>query len=85
MALMVTNRPRNLHDHHEGNIASESPGRVAVVTAAQSLSAGTLPEPCHWAGSRSATFVSPSGKFLTLTVKKPAGRTPSVETYLTKV
>jgi hypothetical protein len=25
-------------------------------------------------------FVSPSGKFLALTVKKPAGRTPSVET-----
>jgi hypothetical protein len=79
MALMVINRPRNLHDHHEGNIASESPGWVAVVTADQSQSAVTLPEPCHWTESRSAAFGSPSGKFLALTVKMPAGRTPSVE------
>ena len=55
-------------------------GRVAIITAAQSRSAATLPKPCLWREAVPPHFVSSSGKFLALTVKKSARRTSSVET-----
>lgn len=51
---------------------------VCTYHRTQSRSAATFSEPCLREGSRFAAFVSPSGKLLALTVKKPAGQTPSV-------